>query len=134
LQAGMLFHSEYSRETAVYHDIFSFHLRARLDADALRAATARVVRRHPVLRTSFDLAGFDEPLQLVHERAEAPLVVEDIGTLSPADQEAALDAWIEAEKRRPFDWGRPPLIRLQVHRRGPETFQCTLSFPPAILD
>jgi amino acid adenylation domain-containing protein len=73
-------------------------------------------------------------LQLVHHSVEVLLQVEDLRHLSPAEQEATLDAWIEAEKNRPFDWTRPPLIRFQVHHRTEETFQLTLSFHHAILD
>jgi len=134
LQAGMAFHSEYSPERAVYHDIFSYHLRAPFDAEALRAALRRLGARHPALRTSFALAGLSEPLQLVHREAEIPLAVEDLRGLREREQEAALDAWIEGEKRRGFDWSQPPLLRFHAHLRGADTFQLTLSFHHIILD
>ena len=38
LQAGMLFHSAYSPQTAVYHDVFSCRIRTSLDEDRLRDA------------------------------------------------------------------------------------------------
>ncbi|HEX8351635.1 MAG TPA: amino acid adenylation domain-containing protein, partial [Pyrinomonadaceae bacterium] len=134
LQAGMAFHSEYSPESAIYHDIFSFHLRGPFDAGALRAALARLAARHPALRTSFALNGLSEPLQLVHREVEIPLAVEDLRGLSDGEQEAALDAWMEEEKRRGFDWARPPLLRFHVHLRGADAFQLTLSFHHIILD
>jgi amino acid adenylation domain-containing protein/FkbM family methyltransferase len=134
LQAGMLFHSELSHETAIYHDIFSFHLKTRLDRQALQMAVEQVVSRHPVLRTSFNLSDFSEPLQLVHRKVKVPLQVDDLNHLSPAGQEEALAAWMEAEKSRHFDWTQAPLVRFQVHRRSRETFQFTLSFHHAILD
>ena len=42
LQAGMLFHSEYASESAIYHDIFSYHLRVPFDLQILRAALQRL--------------------------------------------------------------------------------------------
>ncbi|HVT17364.1 MAG TPA: amino acid adenylation domain-containing protein [Thermoanaerobaculia bacterium] len=134
LQAGMLFHSQVDPAAAVYHDISSFHLRGRCDLGALRSVVEQLIARHPVLRTSFCLAGFAEPLQLVHAAAPAALAVEDLGHLPAAAQQAALAGWMEAEKRRGFALDRPCLLRFQIHLRGPETFQFTLSYHHAILD
>src|SRR5438270_374651 len=83
LQAGMLFHSELNSEAAVYHHIFSFHLQARFDATHFKDAAGQLVARHPVLRTSFDLAGFHEPLLLVHRAANPSLQIDDIYHLPP---------------------------------------------------
>ncbi|MBD2083582.1 non-ribosomal peptide synthetase [Trichocoleus sp. ST-U3] len=130
LQAGMLFHSEYSPETAVYHDIVSFQVQATFDLEALRTAIKYLISRHAVLRTCFDLTTFKDPLQLVHQTVEVPLQVED-WRHSEAD---ALTHWFEIEKSRNFDWTRPPLLKFHVHRRSEATFQLTLSFHHAILD
>ena len=58
LQRGMLFHSELNQQLAIYHDIIGFHLRGPLDRTALETAIDRLVTRHPVLRTSFELEQF----------------------------------------------------------------------------
>ncbi|HEX8150236.1 MAG TPA: amino acid adenylation domain-containing protein [Pyrinomonadaceae bacterium] len=134
LQAGMLFHTELSQDTAVYHDIFSFHLRTRLDVEDMREAVRRLAARHPVLRTSFDLATYGEPLQLVHAAVEIPLDVEDLTHLTPDEQEGEVARWVESEKRRHFDWTRPPLLRLHVHLRSEDSLQFSMSFHHAILD
>ncbi|MER7618495.1 amino acid adenylation domain-containing protein [Nonomuraea wenchangensis] len=132
LQAGMLYHSAYEPDAATYHDLTTITLRGPFDAGAFRAALAEVTARHPVLRTSFDLTGFSEPLQLVHRAATLPLEVTDLS----GDPEAGrrLAAWSEAEKRRPFDWASPPLARAHVHVLGAELFAFSLSFHHAILD
>ena len=134
LQLGMLFHSSAAPGGAVYHDIFGWHVAAPLDEAAFRAAVREMAARHPVLRTSFDLAGASEPLARVHADAEVPVGVDDVSALSPAGQEEEVAAWMEAEKARGFDWGAPPLLRFQLHRRGADGFQLTLSFHHAILD
>jgi amino acid adenylation domain-containing protein len=130
----MLFHSAYSPETAVYHDIFSFHLRTALHVETLRASIQEMSRRYPVLRTSFDLSEFSEPLQLVHVGIDVPLHVEDLRGLAHDEQEAAIRAWVGREHAWPFDFKRPPLFRVQLHRRSDDTFQFSFSFHHAILD
>jgi amino acid adenylation domain-containing protein len=134
LQMGMIFHSEYSPESAIYHYIFSFHLKAPLEVHVLQAAIEYLVKRHAVLRTSFQLTGFSEPLQLVHQKVEVPLQVEDWRHLSNSQREAALNAWLQGERNRHFDWKNPPLMRFQLHRYTQETFQLTFVFHHAILD
>ena len=134
LQMGMLYHSEYNQDSAVYHDIFSFHFKTSLDVQLLQVALQDLVNCHPVLRTSFELSKYSVPLQLVHHQVEIPLEVEDWCNLNHSEQEEALNAWFEAEKKRPFDWTHPPLIRFFVQRRTQETFNLTFSFHHAILD
>lgn len=134
LQAGMLFHSEYWNNTATYHEVLSFHLRAPFETAALNAAVQNIVSRYPILRTSFDLTSFDEPLQLVHSAVEAPLHVDDLSEMSEGEQEQAIDDWITREKSSRFDWTRAPLLQFQIHLRGENTFQFSFSFHHAILD
>jgi hypothetical protein len=134
LQMGMLFHSAYTQDSSAFHDVFSFHLRTPLNPQVLQVALGQLATRHPAIRTSFNLTDFSEPLQLVHQKAIAPLQVKDIRHLSPAEQEEAIAAWIEAEKKKHFDWTRPPLLCWQIHYRSEETFQFSLSFHHAILD
>ncbi|HKU72447.1 MAG TPA: amino acid adenylation domain-containing protein [Pyrinomonadaceae bacterium] len=134
LQTGMLFHSEYSSESAIYHDVFSFYLKMRLDVEILKLALQHVATYQPTLRTSFDLSNFSVPMQLVHRSVEIPLQVADLRHLSTAEQEDSLADWMAAEKKYVFDWSCAPLLRFQIHRRSDETFQLELSFHHAILD
>src|SRR5262249_49935917 len=73
LQAGMIFHSELSTETAAYHSINSARLRGPMDIQILKAAAQSVVDRHPMFRTSMHFNGRGEPLQFVHRTADVAL-------------------------------------------------------------
>jgi amino acid adenylation domain-containing protein len=134
LQLGMLFDSESRPDGTVYIDIQSFPVYAAFDEARLRGALAALKGRHPILRTSFDLSGFSEPLQLVHREVEIPLAVTSLEHLSAEAQEAAVDAWVEAERRRAFDWRVAPLIRYHVHVLGPDAFHFGFAEHHAILD
>ncbi|MEV4400531.1 AMP-binding protein, partial [Nonomuraea sp. NPDC049607] len=114
LQAGMLYHSELDGVT--FHDHTTLTLRGTFDETALVRALEELSARHDVLRTSFDLTGFSEPVQLVHDRAEIPL------TVSGGEPEYG-----------PFDWTRAPLLRVHV-RPEADRFALTVYFHHAILD
>jgi amino acid adenylation domain-containing protein len=127
LQAGMVFHSEYSPDYIIY--VSSFHLHLPLDIEKLRTALDQMASRHEMLRTSFDLTSFSQPLQLVHRTTHLPLHVEDLRHLSPIEQQERIDEWIETETRKAFDWTSAPLLRFQVHLRGPDSVQFAMSEP-----
>ncbi|MDY7091401.1 MAG: amino acid adenylation domain-containing protein [Acidobacteriota bacterium] len=94
-------------------------LRGRLSIPALDAALARLVERHPMLRTAFGEED-GEPFQQVLPRlaaAEHPALRHiDLRRLAPADREAELERTMNAHARRPFDLARLPLLRVALVR------------------
>ncbi|MEH2191207.1 MAG: amino acid adenylation domain-containing protein [Nostoc sp.] len=134
IQAGVIFHSQASPDSPMYHDIFLYHLRVRLDTQLFQKALQQLVERHAILRTSFDLTNFSEPLQLVHQTISVPFHLEDLRLLSLVQRSKAIKNWIEAEKNRNFDWACPPLIRFFIHRLTDDSFYLILSFHDSILD
>jgi amino acid adenylation domain-containing protein len=134
LQTGMLYHRDETPDRLLFHNVNSYHLRMRFDEAAFRLAVERVVRRHAVLRTSFDLARFSEPMQLVHREVVSPLAVEDLRHLPAGAQEETLARYWDEERHRPFDLASAPQIRLRIHRRADDSFQFTLTENHAILD
>jgi amino acid adenylation domain-containing protein len=134
LQAGMIFHSEYLVNSPTYHDIVTFHIRAPFNEWALRLVLDKLAERHSVLRTSFDLGHYSRPLQLVHTRVSIPMNFDDLSGLSASEQDQVIESWVKEEKKAPFDWNRPPLLRVQIHQRGSETFQFSMAFHHSILD
>jgi len=134
LQQGMFFHSGFEAGASAYHDVMSYHLRAPYDPLALRDALAQAVARHGILRTSFHFGEYPEPLQLVHRQVELPFAEADLRGLGAAEQQTLIRAWAAAESSRPFAWDQAPLLRVQIHRRGGDSFQFGLSVHHAILD
>jgi aryl carrier-like protein len=65
MQAGLLFHSDQFARSSVYRATFLYRLRGRLDPERFRTAVEQTIERHAILRTSFDLVHFSEPLQIL---------------------------------------------------------------------
>ncbi|MCB1021549.1 MAG: amino acid adenylation domain-containing protein, partial [Acidobacteria bacterium] len=127
LQAGLIFHSEHSVDHENY--VTTLGLRTSFDEAALTEAWRRTVARHAMLRTTFDLTSYSEPLQLVH--AAPPLAVQlfDMRSEPAARQRERFERWLDAERRRTVRWERGPLATLSVHRWSDDVFQLTLSEP-----
>ncbi|MFD7513101.1 condensation domain-containing protein, partial [Streptomyces sp. NPDC059853] len=134
LQTGMVYEQERSPGRNPYHNVETLRLAGPFDEAAFRAALAAVVARHPVLRTSFDLNRYSEPLQLVHTRATTPLTVTDLRGLDAAGQEAALAELVREQQREALPLDRAPLWRMAVHLLSDDAFQWTITEHHAILD
>jgi len=134
LQAGMVYETELNPKSAVYHDLFGFVVQARFDKAAMHNAVENLWSRHPILRTSFELTNYSEPLQLVHRSVPVPLETIDLRSHSREEQLRLMESWTETEKGSLFKWNIAPLMRLAIHRLSDESFHFTLSFHHSILD
>ncbi|MGW6905269.1 amino acid adenylation domain-containing protein [Streptomyces sp. NPDC054940] len=134
LQSGMIFHSDLSEGPGEYHNVATYRIRAEFSAEAWQSAVAELLARHEVLRTSFDLHRYQEPLQLVHRSVPLPLTFEDLRPLGADARTAAADARFAEESARAFDWRAGPLIRFHVQRFADDTQQLFITEHHAILD
>ncbi len=134
LQTGMFYYNELNPASAVYHDVFSFQIQASFDRGCLDRALRALLQRHPIFRTSFHLGEFSEPMQLVHKEAPLALTLEDLSNLAAAEQDGALDRFIDSEKRAPFDRAVAPLVRFHVQVQSAGSFQFVVSFHHVCMD
>jgi amino acid adenylation domain-containing protein/non-ribosomal peptide synthase protein (TIGR01720 family) len=134
LQAGMLFHGEFSPESAIYINITTLRLQARFDGEAMKAAIGHIIQRHAALRTSFSLSGYDQPLQLIHREAPVPLETDDLRGMPAEEQARTVEKWFSNEKQHKFDYTQPPLLRFQVHQLSEDAFQFSWTEHHSILD
>ncbi|HSX63102.1 MAG TPA: amino acid adenylation domain-containing protein, partial [Pseudoxanthomonas sp.] len=130
----MLFHSDFAEGSTLYHVVFRAMVQMPFVENDLLEVLAELSRRHEVLRTSYDLDQYSQPLQLVHRKAEIPFVVYDFRALTETERSAAYDAWCQAEKRRPFEAAKAPLLRVFAHRMSDDQFHISLSFSHAVMD
>ena len=134
LQLGMLFHSSWQHGSGTYHAVTSHQLNKPLDQMKLQAALSLLIDRHPVLRTTIHLSGYEVPLQCVQGSIALAVIEEDISQLSPEQQQQFLTIFISSEQRCGFDLQKGALVRFFAHRLGDTEFQFTMSSHHAILD
>ncbi|MFF7023207.1 amino acid adenylation domain-containing protein [Streptomyces klenkii] len=133
LQIGLVYHSRREEHSAVYHDVFRYRLATAWDEERFRHAFDRLTARHPVLRSSFDLGGFSEPLQIVHPSAPGGLDVADLRGSTPEAAEAAIGAHVEERRYHRYDFEQAPLYLFRAHVRD-EAVELVFSFHHALLD
>jgi hypothetical protein len=95
----------------LYNIPTAVQIRGDLDTAALEASLREIIRRHEVLRTTFEtVAG--RPQQRIHD--DIALELDEIDLRSFPDQEqrrSAIRRHAIAEARKPFDLARGPLVR-----------------------
>jgi amino acid adenylation domain-containing protein len=133
LQLGMLFHSTEQHDSQAYHDVFRYQLRMPWQESAWRNALERLVARHPALRTSFHLAGFTEPLQLVNRHVVADCDVVDLRDLESPYAHAVIEIHLADRRAWHYELGRPGLYHFGVFLL-PDRIDVVFSFHHAILD
>ncbi|WP_243722783.1 non-ribosomal peptide synthetase [Actinomadura sp. 7K507] len=130
LQQGLFFHALYDsgnaerrvaargtseQASAAGRDVYTaqivFDLRGPLDVDALRAAAATLLRRHANLRAGFRQRKEGSPVQVVHREVRLPWDDADLSAVPEAEREAKARELAGAERARPFDMTKPPLLR-----------------------
>ncbi|MCL5958374.1 MAG: amino acid adenylation domain-containing protein, partial [Chloroflexi bacterium] len=134
MQQGMVFHSLYAPESGVYLEQMVCTLRGPLDLSCFEQAWRLMVDRHAVLRTSFVVGGFKEPVQVVHRQVPVPLKQMDWRGLPADEQEARLQAFLLAERRQGLRLSEPPLFRMTLMRTSEDTYQFVFSHHHALMD
>ncbi len=115
LQQGMLFHTLYEPETAVYFQQGQTKLH-NIDLSLYKKAWQQVVKRHTALRTAFHWQDIDEPLQVVYRKVTLPIEELDWTHLSPTEQEQQLAELAKADRQQSFNLTQAPVMRLTLIR------------------
>ena len=95
----------------------AFRLAGDLDLGALESALTAIVARHEALRTTFHEAE-GEPVQMVGPPRRVEVTLVDLSAVPEDAREAALDAQLTGEARRPFDLTSDLMLRALVARLG----------------
>ncbi|ATL68753.1 non-ribosomal peptide synthetase [Nocardia terpenica] len=133
LQLGLLFHSRERQGSATYRDVFRYSLELPWNDEVFRTCFDALVARHPALRSSFDLGGYSEPLQIVHRAIDPAVDVVDLRDAPPESAEARIHDHIERRRHYDYRFERPGLHHLRAFLL-PGTVELVLSFHHAILD
>ncbi len=90
-------------------------IRGPLDVTALRHSLEAILRRHEVLRTTFETVD-GRARQRVHHELPLPFGELDLSHVPPTERDGAIRECIERGIRQPFDLAVGPLVRATLFR------------------
>ncbi|MGV9637978.1 amino acid adenylation domain-containing protein [Nocardia rhamnosiphila] len=134
LQAGLLFHAIYDRDTTDGYTVqAALTFAGDVDADRMQWAAQALVDRHDSLRTAFvESAG--GPRQLVLDDTRADWQYSDLGELPDAEARDRAFQELAVAATAPFDPARPPLLRFHLVRTGADEYRLLVTNHHLVLD
>ncbi|MEV5124695.1 amino acid adenylation domain-containing protein [Streptomyces decoyicus] len=133
LQHGLAFHAGYVGDGVdVYTAQAVLDLTGPLDVQLLRTSVRGLLDRHANLRAGFRHSAAGAPYQVIAGTVEVPLTQVDV--TESADPQAEAVAVAAAERARPFELARPPLLRFMVIAVGPDQYRLVLTSHHILLD
>jgi len=89
------------------------HLTGKTNVTALAQSFSEIVRRHEVLRTTFQIVN-GEPRQVIGQPSPVAVEVIDLRHLPQSEREPKARQLVEEDSSRPFDLARGPLMRVTL--------------------
>lgn len=128
-QQGLYFEYQLQQSQRELNIPLCLRIRSRLDLQRLRESFARVVERHPALRTGFHLEG-NVPVQRIHPFRAPTIVQESLENCS----EAAIHEQLQAAQAQPFDLEEDPLFRVHLFTLSATDHYLLLVVPHILAD
>jgi len=91
-QQRLWFLHQMDPSNAAYNMPIAFRLSGQLEVEALQWSLDEIVRRHEILRTTFDVLD-QAPVQLVAATGDLKLAVTDFSSLPPSISQPKLRCW-----------------------------------------
>jgi amino acid adenylation domain-containing protein len=132
-QRNVWLHSAMAAGIPLYNESITIHRKGAFDRAVMEHAINEILRRHEAWRTSFTSAD-GEVVQVVHPVLAVSLPLVDISHLSPAEREAEALRIATAEARRPIDYSKPPLFRVNVLKFAEDEHRLYLTLHHIIFD
>ena len=113
-QSRLWFLDQLQPGSPLYNLSAAVRLTGELDRAAFAAALGEILRRHEVLRTTFQAdtdAPSGEPVQVISAASEINLPVVDLAVLPAVEREREAARLTGELARRPFDLARDPMLR-----------------------
>jgi hypothetical protein len=118
-QRRLWFLDRLSPGSPAYNVPLAYRLSGPLDAEALWRSLSELVRRHEVLRTTFDVRG-GEPVQVIGDAYELEPNLIDLSGLPEHERGRRAEELAREEAVRGFDLGRGPVLRAALARLSDE--------------
>ena len=132
-QEPLWYFSRLAPDNPVYNEAVTIRKDGPFDVDACRQAFNEIVRRHEILRSTFEVVDGD-PVQVVHQAPTFELPLLDLSGMSRSDAEREAGTIIGEDARRPYDLEHGPMIRPRIVRLADDHHRLSLAMHHLVFD
>lgn len=105
------------KQRGFYNIVGAWDMYGHVDLTIMKEAVQILVKRHPMLRTTF-IEADGEPRMRVHHDMKIPFVVLDLEGLPDAMKNEKIDEMIQNECDREYDFANGPLMYCTIAKKG----------------
>ncbi|MEC1536488.1 non-ribosomal peptide synthase/polyketide synthase [Bacillus sonorensis] len=134
MQKGMLFHAIEDQTSNAYFQQTIMHLEGYVDPDILEKSFNEIVKRHEILRASFEYEVVEEPRQIIIENRKIDFYYYDIAKNSPAQKDRLIERYINEDREKGFDISEDTLMRVYLIKTDGQSYQLVWSHHHILLD
>ncbi|QWU16643.1 non-ribosomal peptide synthase domain TIGR01720/amino acid adenylation domain-containing protein [Paenibacillus sophorae] len=113
---------ELEPDNPFYNNTVVIHLKGRIHLGYMERSIEEVVRKHEVLRTTFNVI-YDQPAQIIHDYCSVKPQMIDLSSLTEEQRTTTVDTLIKKESMKPFDLVEGPVCRFMLIKTAED--ECT---------
>ncbi len=120
-QERMWFNHQWAPDSPLYNEVMVMHITGPLQVKTLEQNMTEIVRRHEILRTSFQQQN-GKLVQVVMPPEPVNIHWIALAEVNAAERENIIQAEIDGEAQQPFELDQLPLFRMRLLQLGTDDF------------
>ncbi|MCY9181156.1 bacitracin non-ribosomal peptide synthetase BacA [Bacillus haynesii] len=134
MQKGMLFHDAMDQTSGAYFQQIVIDLKGRVHPDLLEKSFHEIVKRHEILRASFEYEITAEPRQIIARDRKTPFTSIDLTGENRTRQHRFIETYLKEDQEKGFDLSSEALMRVCLIRMNDESYRLIWSHHHILLD
>ncbi|MCY9387038.1 amino acid adenylation domain-containing protein, partial [Bacillus haynesii] len=134
MQKGMLFHAAMDQTSGAYFQQIVIDLKGRVHPDLLEKSFHEIVKRHEILRASFEYEITAEPRQIIARDRKTPFTSIDLTGENRTRQHRFIETYLKEDQEKGFDLSSEALMRVCLIRMNDESYRLIWSHHHILLD
>ncbi|WP_396278709.1 bacitracin non-ribosomal peptide synthetase BacC [Bacillus paralicheniformis] len=134
MQKGMLFHAIEDHTSDAYFQQTVIDIEGYVDPAILEASFSDIMKRHEILRASYEYEIVEEPRQIIIENRSIDFTYFNIAKSSAQQQEMFIERLINEDRKKGFDLSRDVLMRAYLLKTAERSYRLVWSHHHILLD
>ncbi|MEB3130340.1 bacitracin non-ribosomal peptide synthetase BacA [Bacillus paralicheniformis] len=134
MQKGMLFHNAMDQTSGAYFQQIVIKLKGRVHPDILEESFHEIVKRHEILRASFEYEITAEPRQIIARDRKTPFTSIDLTGENRTRQHRFIETYLKEDQEKGFDLSSEALMRVCLIKMSDESYRLIWSHHHILLD
>ncbi|MFC8148507.1 bacitracin non-ribosomal peptide synthetase BacC [Bacillus paralicheniformis] len=134
MQKGMLFHAIEDHTSDAYFQQTVMDIEGYVDPAILEASFNDIMKRHEILRASYEYEIVEEPRQIIIENRSIDFTYFNIAKSSAQQQEMFIERLLNEDRKKGFDLSRDVLMRAYLLKTAERSYRLVWSHHHILLD